>query len=160
MDSNKFSSGPHQLDGGFGDEIVPSEQLRRYTSISFSRIREREKQRRLVEQDLLDQQRQEFLESVFSETEIRQLERRILNSARMGEYKIDAFIFPARYCLDGGRAINNVERGWPETLCGKALSFFEFWNKNAKPRGYKLSAHIIDFPEGFLGNVCLSLDWS
>ena len=35
------------------------------------------------------------------------------------------YSFPSDLCTDSGRAINNYDPNWPETLQGKAKEFFE-----------------------------------
>jgi hypothetical protein len=67
--------------------------------------------------------------------------------------------FPSTYCTDGGRAINNYEADWPNTLTGFAKRAFEFWQKELEPKGYKLRAQILDFPGGMPGDVGMFLRW-
>lgn len=70
------------------------------------------------------------------------------------------FRFPNELCTDRGRAINQREPGWENTLTGLPKELFEFWQKYLKPRGYKLGFTIIDFPGGIPGDVGVTLSWS
>ena len=60
----------------------------------------------------------------------------------------EVFRFPNQLCTDKGRAINQQELGWEETLTGEPKEMYEFWHKHLRPRGYKLKVQIVDFPEG------------
>jgi hypothetical protein len=68
--------------------------------------------------------------------------------------------FPSALCLDDGRAINNGERDWPETLTGKALEAYTLWERLGRANGYRMIARIVDYPGGIPGDVGLFLDWS
>jgi hypothetical protein len=68
--------------------------------------------------------------------------------------------FPNQLCTDRGRAINQQEPGWENTLTGLPKELFEFWQKFLKPRGYKLRFQIVDFPGGVPGDIGVSLSWS
>ena len=67
--------------------------------------------------------------------------------------------FPASYCNDGGRRINNLDPDWPTSLEGFAKRAFEFYEKELRPLGYKLHADIISFPGGMPGEVAFILKW-
>ena len=67
--------------------------------------------------------------------------------------------FSSEYCTDGGRAINNLEPDWPQSLTGFAKRAYEFWQKELQPKGYKLRAQIMDFPGGMPGDVGIFFRW-
>jgi hypothetical protein len=67
--------------------------------------------------------------------------------------------FPNALCTDHGRAINQQEPGWEETLTGLPKELFEFWKKHMQPRGYKVRFQIIDFPDGMPGDIGVTLAW-
>jgi hypothetical protein len=67
--------------------------------------------------------------------------------------------FPHELCADKGRAINNAEPGWPETLTGRPRQAFELWRDHLRPAGYRLSAVIVDWPGGLPGDVGFFLSW-
>jgi hypothetical protein len=68
--------------------------------------------------------------------------------------------FPNALCTDRGRAINQQEAGWENTLTGLPKELYEFWQQHLKPRGYKLRFQIVDFPGGMPGDVGVTLSWS
>lgn len=85
--------------------------------------------------------------------------RMVKGAAERGEREVLAIRFPSEYCTDGGRAINNFEPNWPETLTGFAKRAHEFFLKELQPKGYKVSAQIMDFPGGVPGDVGIFLRW-
>jgi len=74
--------------------------------------------------------------------------------------EVFVFRFPNELCTDRGRAINQREPGWENTLTGLPKELFEFWQKYLKPHGYKLGFSIIDFPGGIPGDVGVTLSWN
>lgn len=67
--------------------------------------------------------------------------------------------FPNQLCTDRGRAINQQEPGWENTLTGLPKEFFEFWQKHLKSRGYRIRFQVVDFPNGMPGDIGVTLAW-
>lgn len=67
--------------------------------------------------------------------------------------------FPNRICTDRGRAINQQEPGWEDTLTGLPKELFLFWRQFLQPRGYKIKFEIVDFPDGMPGDIGITLSW-
>ena len=67
--------------------------------------------------------------------------------------------FPNQACTDRGRAINQQEPGWENTLTGLPKELYEFWKKHLQPRGYKIKYQIVNFPNGMPGDVGITLSW-
>jgi hypothetical protein len=84
----------------------------------------------------------------------------IKRAAANGLTEVLVVRFPNELCTDRGRAINQQEAGWENTLTGLPKELFEFWQKFLKPRGYKLRFQIIDFPGGMPGDVGVTLSWA
>ena len=63
-------------------------------------------------------------------------------------------------CTDSGRAINNGDPRWPETLQGKAKEFHDRYQEFGKPGGYKLKAMVINFPGRVPGDIGFFLNWA
>jgi hypothetical protein len=84
---------------------------------------------------------------------------RIRSAVETGAHEIMVGQFPSDWCTDGGRAINAAEDGWPVTLQGMAWEFYEFVERDLKPRGFHLHVKIINFPGGMLGDVGAFLSW-
>jgi hypothetical protein len=68
--------------------------------------------------------------------------------------------FPNEIFTDGGRAINQQEPGWENTLTGLPKELFHFWKQYLQPRGYKIKFQIVDWPDGKPGDVGVSLSWN
>jgi hypothetical protein len=81
------------------------------------------------------------------------------NAAQAGHREVMVVSFPATYCNDRGRRINNSESDWPSSLEGFAKNAFEYHEKELRPLGYKIQARILDYPGGMPGNVGLFLLW-
>jgi hypothetical protein len=60
---------------------------------------------------------------------------------------------------DHGRAINQAEPGWENTLTGLPKEIYDFWKKHLQPRGYKLRFQVVDYPEGIPGDIGMTLSW-
>jgi hypothetical protein len=96
-------------------------------------------------------------------SEDERLERAIAiinRAANNGATEIEVARFPNTLCTDGGRAINQQERGWETTLTGVPKELFEFWRKYLRPNGFKLRVQIVDFPHGMPGDIGMTLSWS
>jgi hypothetical protein len=76
-----------------------------------------------------------------------------------GLSEVEVTRFPNALCTDHGRAINQQEAGWPETLTGLPRELFQFWKKHLEPRGYKLRYQIADWPNGMPGDISITLGW-
>lgn len=83
----------------------------------------------------------------------------IRRAAEQGSRELRVITFPANYCNDGGRRINNNEPDWPNSLEGFAKKAYEYYDKEMRPLGYKLRMEILDFPGGLPGNVGMFLKW-
>jgi hypothetical protein len=67
--------------------------------------------------------------------------------------------FPNSLFTDGGRAINQQERGWETTLTGLPKELHAFWKQYLQPRGYRLKLQIVDWPGGLPGDIGITLSW-
>lgn len=77
-----------------------------------------------------------------------------------GLTEVQVLRFPNNLCTDGGRAINNLEAGWENTLTGLAKEMYRFWAKHLRAKGYRLRCQIVDFPKGMPGDVGVTLSWA
>ncbi len=81
-------------------------------------------------------------------------------AARDGEHELMLLRFPSDLCIDGGRKIDVVERGWEETLRGEAAEIYDRWRKELKPQGFGLDARIVSYDDqGAIGDIGLYLTW-
>jgi hypothetical protein len=96
---------------------------------------------------------------VSDEEGIRQATLVIQRAAANGLTEVQVFRFPNTLCTDHGRAINNQEPGWENTLTGVPKEIYQLWQRHFRPKGYKLRFQIVDFPKGMPGDVGVTLSW-
>jgi hypothetical protein len=72
--------------------------------------------------------------------------RMVKGAAERGEREVLAIRFPSEYCTDRGRAINNFEPNWPETLTGFAKRAHEFFLQELQPKGVQGARSDPGFP--------------
>jgi hypothetical protein len=96
---------------------------------------------------------------VSQEEAIKRVTRIIQNAVANGWTEVRVYRFPNELCTDRGRAINQQEPGWEETLTGLPKEMYQFWKNVLQPQGYKLRYEIIDFPGGMPGDIGITLQW-
>ena len=84
----------------------------------------------------------------------------IQRASSNGLTEVQVLRFPNSLCTDGGRAINNLEKGWENTLSGLPKEMYRFWDQHLRPKGYRLRCQIVDFPKGVPGDVAITLSWA
>ncbi len=85
--------------------------------------------------------------------------RRVKAAAEIGNSEMMIGRFPVELCTDNGRAINNSEKDWPDTLTGVPRQAFDVWKSQLQPLGYHLKAMIVDWPDNLPGEVGLFITW-
>jgi hypothetical protein len=83
----------------------------------------------------------------------------IQRAVRNGLTEVLVYRFPNTLCTDKGRAINQMEKGWENTLTGIPKEIFQLWTDYLKPRGYRIAYQIIDFPDGMPGDIGVTISW-
>jgi hypothetical protein len=83
----------------------------------------------------------------------------IQRAVRNGLSEVQVYRFPNSLCTDHGRAINQMEAGWEQTLTGIPREIYQLWADYLKPRGYRIRYQIIDFPGGMPGDISVVLAW-
>jgi hypothetical protein len=84
----------------------------------------------------------------------------IQRAVKNGLTEVEVTRFPNVMCTDRGRAINNnLEPGWEKTLTGLPKELYEFWERQLKPRGYKIRFQVVDFSGGVPGDIGITLKW-
>jgi uncharacterized protein (DUF1778 family) len=96
---------------------------------------------------------------VSDEEAIRRAVRIIERAVSNGLTEVQVYRFPNQLCTDKGRAINQQEPGWEDTLTGIPQEIYRVWAKYFRDRGYKLKVEIVDFPGGVPGDVAMTLKW-
>lgn len=87
------------------------------------------------------------------------LQTKLRRAAQDGKDELMVMRFPNSLCTDKGRAINNSDPDWPDTLTGRPRQAYELWRDQLRGAGYKLTAMIIDWPRGLPGDVGFFLHW-
>ena len=97
---------------------------------------------------------------VSDEEALRRVATIIERAASNGLTEVQVYRFPNALCTEHGRAINQQEPGWETTLTGLPKEMYQFWERELRPRGYKLRFQIVDFPGGMPGDVGITLKWA
>ena len=122
------------------------------------------KAKKAMERQRVEEEEQSGLREVFMSRDLHpeakdRVNAAVRRAAQQGNRQVLAVTFPATYCNDKGRRINNLEADWPESLEGFAKKAYEFYMAELKPLGFKLNAQVLDYPGGIPGNVGLYLSW-
>src|SRR6187402_3571442 len=72
----------------------------------------------------------------------------IERAVKNGLTEVQVHRFPNALCTDHGRAINQQEKGWEQTLTGLPKEIYGLWDRHFRDKGYKLRCEIVDFPNG------------
>jgi hypothetical protein len=142
-----------------GDKLLTPGDLQKLTEQSMQ-VKVREEFERAKRQE--DEQRQ--LRDAFMTRDIHPqvMERvniAVRRAAEQGLHEIEVLRFPATYCNDGGRRINNAEPDWPDSLEGFAKRAYEFYVKELQPLKFRTRAQVLSFPGGKPGEIGLFLIW-
>jgi hypothetical protein len=104
--------------------------------------------------------REEFMQKNLRPDVHERVNTALRHAAEMGMTSVKVMEFPASYCTDKGRAINNQEPDWPKSLQGWAERAYGFYQKELAPSGFHLFAEIVDFDQaGRPGHVAIHLRW-
>jgi hypothetical protein len=87
------------------------------------------------------------------------LRSKLRAAAARGQTELMVMRFPNALCTDKGRALNNADPTWPETLTGRPRQAYELWRDQLRPAGFKMNAMIIEWPGGLPGDVGFFLKW-
>lgn len=77
----------------------------------------------------------------------------IERAVKNGFTEVQVYRLPNEICTDHGRAINQAEPGWKNTLTGIPKETYQLWKDHLQPEGYKIRYQIIDFPGGTPGDI-------
>ena len=83
----------------------------------------------------------------------------IQRAVRNGLTEVQVYRFPNALCTDKGRSINQLEPGWEKTLTGIPKEIFQLWTDYLKPRGYRISYQVIEYPGGVPGDIAITIAW-
>ena len=91
---------------------------------------------------------------------LRRVARIVERAVSNGLVEVQVYRFPNALCTDHGRAINQQEPGWETTLTGLPKEMYQFWERQLRPRGYKIKFQVIDWPGGMPGDIGITLKWA
>ena len=98
--------------------LITPDQLRRIADEQdMERAREALEKKRKVD-DEHQQLHDAFLAREIHPDVFERVSKVVRSAAERGEREVLAVRFSSQYCTDGGRAINNFEPEWPDTLTG------------------------------------------
>jgi hypothetical protein len=116
--------------------------------------------------DRAEKARNELIKSLSTPVDTERLQEvrasllhKLRSAAQRGARELMVMRFPTALCTDKGRAINNADADWPETLTGRPRQAYEFWRDQLRPAGYRLKALIVEWPGGLPGDVGFFLQW-
>jgi CBS domain-containing protein len=149
---------PQQL----GDRCAVStaQEFRELVAAHERRLELERAERRREAIELRDQRIRELASQRLTEAQWREMLEQAQRSAAAGLTEHLLIRFPAQLCTDAGRAINAPDPDWPATLRGEPADVFQRWRNELHPRGFRIAAQIIDFPDGLPGDAALFLMWS
>ncbi|UEM07328.1 hypothetical protein JL101_033135 (plasmid) [Skermanella rosea] len=141
------------------EDLITPQELRH-----ISEEKEMEEIRAALEQQKKLEAQQQDLYQAFMNQHIRpdakeRFTAAVRRAAERGLNEIQLLRFPSAFCTDGGRAINNFDPDWSNSLTGFAKEAFDAWDQHLRPSGYKLRAQILNYPGGMPGDVGIFLRW-
>jgi tetratricopeptide (TPR) repeat protein len=115
--------------------------------------------RRHALEKALEQRVKELAARRLCDDQWRRLLAQARESAAVGMKEFMLIRFPSQLCVDSGRAINAPDANWPQTLRGEPADIFARWRAELAPKGFRLAAQIVEFPDGVPGDAALFLTW-
>jgi cyclopropane fatty-acyl-phospholipid synthase-like methyltransferase len=139
--------------------LIRPDELRKITEDKeMAELRQALEHRKKVEAEQKDVYQAFLNQHVHPEAKAR-VSAAVRRAAERGEKEIQVMRFSSDFCTDKGRAINNFDPNWHETLTGFAKEAYEVWDQHLRSLGYKLRAQILDYPNGMPGDVGMILYW-
>ena len=115
--------------------------------------------KRKKEEDEENRARQDFMEQQIKPDGLERFNSWVRRAAEQGQSEIEIMRFPSQFCTDHGRAINNFEDSWPDTLTGIARRVYDAYVEHLQGQGYKIRAQILNYPDGGLGEAGIYIGW-
>lgn len=144
------------------DDILPTAKdcMRKSAEMEAQKAAEYAKKRQAAEAE-----KKELLDKLSKPSGVSDEERMkraaaIINRAvSNGLTEVEITRFSNKLFTDKGRAINQQEAGWEDTLTGLPKELHAFWKKHLEPRGYHIKFQIADWPDGMPGDISMTLMW-
>ncbi|MGE3149824.1 MAG: hypothetical protein AB7K04_12240 [Pseudorhodoplanes sp.] len=144
------------------DDILPiaKDCLKKSAEMEAEKAVEYAKKRQAAEaekKDFLD--RLSKPSGVSDEERMRRAAAIINRAVGNGLTEVEIGRFSNKLFTDKGRAINQQEAGWEDTLTGLPKELRQFWKAHLESRGYRIKFQIADWPDGVPGDVSMTLMW-
>ena len=139
--------------------IVTPDELRKLQderdTVAAREAMEKKRRAEKEQQDL----HEAFMNRKIGPEAIERFNAAVRNAAEQGRHEIMIGQFPASWCSDGGRRINNYLEDWPDSLQGVAREVYDYQSKNLAPLGYKMRVEVLNFPGGVPGDIGIFFRW-
>jgi hypothetical protein len=142
-----------------GSKVLTPQELKSLTDQAQIAKVQKEFDRAKKEEEEAAQLREAFATRDLHPEVMDRVNAAVKRAAQQGLREIRVLTFPASYCNDHGRRINNAEPDWPDSLEGFAKRAHEFFGKELKPLGFKARTQILNYPDGKPGEVGYFLSW-
>ena len=141
------------------EPVLSADQLRR--QMLEAQLAEMDREDKLRERKLqeLSKFTDDFFHKHVGAQEQSMIRNIVARAVKEGKMEALVYTFPSDFCTDSGRAINNADPDWPETLQGKAKELYDRFKEVAQPQGYRLKAMVVSFPGGVPGDIGFYLNW-
>ncbi|MDI4655468.1 hypothetical protein [Xanthobacter autotrophicus] len=160
------TAAPNASHTKLGDEtFMTADDLKAY----MQEVEQSKLSKELAAMDRADKAREELVKTLSQPVDLTpemlheittNLQTKMRLAAQRGETEIMVMRFPNTLCSDKGRAINNAEEGWPDSLTGRPRQAYELWRDHLRAGHYKLKAMVIDWPNGMPGDIGFFLSWA
>ena len=140
-------------------DFLKPRDLKEITSEAEAAKMDEERQYKLRQDKVKKDLHEAFLARQIHPNVVQRINDAVTIAARQGRHQIEVLTFPCQFCNDRGRRINNGDADWPESLEGFAKKAYEFYDRELKPNGFKMTAEVISFEGGVPGTVALNLKW-
>jgi len=139
--------------------VANAEEFRELVAEHERHIDAERDERERVAREAREQRIRELSRRRLTDGQWREMLHQARRNAAAGLTEYMLIRFPSQLCVDGGRAINAPDPHWPETLRGEPADIFRRWRNELQPRGFRIAAQIIDFPDGMPGDAALFMIW-
>jgi hypothetical protein len=139
--------------------LLRPQDLKQITSDAEMNKMDEEAQYAKKKRDKEEELREAFMAREIQPDAIDRINAAVRIAAERGLQQLQIVTFPSTLCTDRGRSINNADPDWPSTLTGFAEKAYDYFEKELRPLGYKMTAEIVTWPDGLPGDVALCLKW-
>jgi hypothetical protein len=143
---------------GGGGLLRPQDLRKIADDVEMAKARETLERRRKQE-DHERELRETFMSQDVRPDAAERVAAAVRHAAESGQREVLIMRFPATFCNDRGRAINNFDPEWPNSLEGFARRAHAWYKQNLEPLGYKSRAQVLNYPDGMPGEIGIYLSW-